>query len=117
MMPRAGSQCESGAEAASRRLAPATHELNPRGSRRLIPSHPDQRPVHPMKVLLFLLGIVSSILIVSQMVMGLLIRNGQAEPWLRTAHFHSGSLMVLVSLAYIALSLSTLASGPKREAR
>jgi hypothetical protein len=68
-----------------------------------------------MKALLILLGSLSAILIVAQMVMGLMIRNGQAEPWLRTAHFHSGSLMVLVSLAYIALSLTTIASGPKRD--
>jgi hypothetical protein len=68
-----------------------------------------------MKALLILLGSLSAILIVSQMVMGLMIRNGQAEPWLRTAHFHSGSLMVLVSLAYIALSLATIASGPRRD--
>ena len=68
-----------------------------------------------MKALLILLGFASALLIVAQMVMGLLIRNGQAEPWLRTAHFHSGSLMVLLSLAYIALSLSTIVSGPKRE--
>jgi hypothetical protein len=68
-----------------------------------------------MKALLILLGSLSAILIVSQMVMGLMIRNGQAEPWLRTAHFHSGSLMVLVSLAYIALSLARIASGPRRD--
>jgi hypothetical protein len=67
-----------------------------------------------MKALLVILGFVSALLIVGQMVMGLMIRNGQAEPWLRTAHFHSGSLMVLVSLAYIALSLSTIASRPSR---
>jgi hypothetical protein len=45
--------------------------------------------------------------------MGLLIRNGQAS--LRTAHFHSGSLMVLVALAYIALSLSAILSRPRAE--
>ncbi len=53
------------------------------------------------------------ILIVLQLVMGLLIRNGQAS--LRTAHFHSGSLMVLVALAYIALSLSAILSRPRPE--
>jgi hypothetical protein len=52
-------------------------------------------------------------LIVLQLVMGLLIRNGQAS--LRTAHFHSGSLMVLVALAYIALSLSAILSRPRPE--
>ena len=61
-----------------------------------------------MRTLLILLGFLSAVLIVAQMVMGLLIRNGQAT--LRTAHFHSGSLMVLVALAYIALSLSAILS-------
>ena len=59
-----------------------------------------------MKVLLIVLGFLSALLIVIQMVMGVLMRNGQANTALRTAHFHSGSLMVLVSLAYIALSLA-----------
>jgi hypothetical protein len=66
-----------------------------------------------MKSLLILLGFLSALLIVAQMVMGLLIRNGQAS--LRTAHFHSGSLMVLVALAYIALSLTTILGNPRRQ--
>jgi hypothetical protein len=67
-----------------------------------------------MKVLLVALGVFSAILIVLQMVMGLLIRNGQAS--LRTAHFHSGTLMVLVALTYIALSLTVVLgkAGPDR---
>jgi hypothetical protein len=63
-----------------------------------------------MKSVLIVLGVLSALLIVAQMVMGLLIRNGQAS--LRTAHFHSGSLMALVALAYIALSLSAIVSRP-----
>jgi hypothetical protein len=66
-----------------------------------------------MKALLLVLGFLSAFLIVLQMVLGLLIRNGQAT--LRTAHFHSGSLMVLVALAYIALSLSAILSRSKAE--
>jgi hypothetical protein len=66
-----------------------------------------------MKSALIILGVLSALLIVSQMVMGLLIRSGQAALALRTAHFHSGSLMVLVSLAYIALSLSAIVSRPQ----
>ncbi len=69
-----------------------------------------------MKMLLILLGVLSAILIVAQMVMGLLIRNGTSEPWLRNAHFHSGSLMVLVALAYIALSLTAILSEPRPRA-
>ncbi len=66
-----------------------------------------------MKALLIVLGLLSALLIVLQLVMGLLIRTGQAS--LRTAHFHSGSLMVLVTLAYIALSLSAVLSRPRGE--
>jgi hypothetical protein len=66
-----------------------------------------------MKALLIALGLLSAVLIVLQLVMGLLIRNGQAS--LRTAHFHSGSLMVLVTLAYIAVSLSAILSRPRPE--
>ena len=66
-----------------------------------------------MKALLIGLGFLSALLVVLQLVMGLLIRQGQAS--LRTAHFHSGSLMVLVTLAYIALSLSALLSRPRPE--
>jgi hypothetical protein len=66
-----------------------------------------------MKALLIVLGLLSALLIVLQLVMGLLIRNGQAS--LRTAHFHSGSLMVLVTLAYIALSLPAILSRPRAE--
>ncbi|QEH37802.1 hypothetical protein OJF2_63930 [Aquisphaera giovannonii] len=66
-----------------------------------------------MRALTVLLGILSSILIVVQLVMGLLIRNGQASVGLRTAHSHSGSLMVLVTLAYIALSMTALLSRPR----
>ena len=66
-----------------------------------------------MKALLLVLGFLSAFLLIVQMVMGLLIRNGNAS--LRTAHFHSGSLMVLVALAYIALSLTAIFSKPRAE--
>jgi hypothetical protein len=64
-----------------------------------------------MKSLLVALGLLSALLTVAQLVMGLLIRNGQAE--LRTAHFHSGSLMVVVALLYIGLSLAAILSTPR----
>jgi hypothetical protein len=72
----------------------------------------DGRLASTMKPLLILLGFLSALLILAQLVMGLLIRNGQAAPALRTTHFHSGTLMVIVSLAYIGLSLSALISKP-----
>jgi hypothetical protein len=66
-----------------------------------------------MKSVLIVLGVLSALLIVAQMVMGLLIRRGEAWLWLRPTHFHSGSLMVVVALAYIALSLSAIVSRPE----
>jgi hypothetical protein len=63
-----------------------------------------------MKVLLLVLGFLSAFLLVVQAVMGILIRTGEASVGLRTAHFHSGTLMVLIALAYIALSLTVIFS-------
>jgi hypothetical protein len=64
-----------------------------------------------MKPFLLILGFLAAVLIVSQLVMGLLILQGQAT--MRTAHQHSGYLTVAVSLVYIAWSLTTIASTPK----
>jgi len=68
-----------------------------------------------MKALLIILGFLSAILIISQLVMGLLILQGQAS--MRTAHQHSGYLTVAVSLLYIGWSLATIASAFKRGSR
>jgi hypothetical protein len=65
-----------------------------------------------MKPLLMILGILSALLIVAQLVMGQLILSGQAE-WIKR-HQHSGYLTVVVALAYIVLSLPKIASLPKR---
>ncbi|WP_165227982.1 hypothetical protein [Aquisphaera insulae] len=66
-----------------------------------------------MRAATILLGVLSAILVVAQLVMGMLIRTGEASVGLRTAHFHSGTLMVLVTLAYIALSLTSLLTRPR----
>ena len=66
-----------------------------------------------MRVFLLILGTLSALLIVSQLVMGQLILSGQAE-WVKR-HQHSGYLTVVVALIYIVLSLGVIASGPKRE--
>jgi hypothetical protein len=66
-----------------------------------------------MTVFLLILGILSAVLIVSQLVMGQLILGGQAE-WIKR-HQHSGYLTVVVSLVYIGFSLATIASRPRRE--
>jgi hypothetical protein len=63
-----------------------------------------------MKPILIGVGLLAAVLIVSQLVMGLLILQGQAT--MRTAHQHSGYLTVVVSLIYIGWSLSAIASGP-----
>jgi hypothetical protein len=65
-----------------------------------------------MKPFLLILGFLAAVLIVSQLVMGLLILQGQAS--MRTAHQHSGYLTVVVTLVYIGWSLATIMSTPKR---
>jgi hypothetical protein len=67
-----------------------------------------------MKPFLMIMGFLAAILIVSQLVMGLLILQGQAS--MRTAHQHSGYLTVVVNLIYIGWSLAVIASSPKRDA-
>jgi hypothetical protein len=67
-----------------------------------------------MKPLLMILGFLAAVLIIVQLVMGLLILQGQAT-W-RTAHQHTGYLTVVVTLLYIAWSLATIASTPRRRA-
>ena len=66
-----------------------------------------------MKAILMILGLLASVLILSQLVMGQMILSGQAK--MIKAHQHSGYLTVVVTLAYIALSLAAIASMPKRE--
>jgi hypothetical protein len=60
------------------------------------------------------LGLLAALLIVAQLVMGLLILQGQAT--LQKAHQHSGFLTVAVSLAYIAWSLAIIIQ-PRKSAR
>jgi uncharacterized membrane protein YphA (DoxX/SURF4 family) len=67
-----------------------------------------------MKPFLMIVGLLAAILIVSQLLMGLLILQGQAS--MRTAHQHSGYLTVAVTLIYIFWSLAVIASGAKRAA-
>ena len=66
-----------------------------------------------MKPFLMIFGIISALLIISQLVMGQLILSGQAE-WIKR-HQHSGYLTVVVALIYIVFSLIAIASMPKRE--
>ena len=65
----------------------------------------------PLLTLAFL-GALAAIFVVAQLVMGQLIYSGNNE--LRSAHRHTGYMAVLVSLAYIALSLGWIASAPTR---
>lgn len=67
-----------------------------------------------MKPFLMIVGLLAAILIVSQLVMGLLILQGQAS--MRTAHQHSGYLTVAVTLTYIFWSLAVIASTAKHAA-
>lgn len=67
-----------------------------------------------MKPFLIITGILSACLIVLQVVLGLWIRGGQRD--LATSHFHTGTLMAVISLVYIAVSLGVILSKPRRQA-
>ncbi len=64
------------------------------------------------KIILFLLGGLSALLIVAQLVLGQLILSGRAD--LIKAHQHSGYLAVTVALVYIVVSLAMVAMQPGR---
>jgi hypothetical protein len=64
-----------------------------------------------MKPLLILLGFLSALLVISQLVMGLLIVRGNIS--LKVAHQHSGYLTVAVTLTYVLLSLLFIARTPR----
>ena len=66
-----------------------------------------------MRILLLCLGFFSAILIVGQLVMGLLILNGNAA--MVTGHKHSGYATVAVSLVYIILSMLAIAANEKTD--
>ena len=65
-----------------------------------------------MKPLLIVLGVISIVGILGQLVMGQLILSGQP---LQKAHQHSGYLTVVIAVIYIALSLATIMSSPKKQ--
>ncbi len=65
-----------------------------------------------MKPLLLITGVLAAILLVSQLVMGLLILQGQAK--MRVAHQHSGYLTFAVAMIYIGWSMTVIASSRRR---
>ncbi len=70
-----------------------------------------------LKPILLILGLLASVLIITQLVMGLLIVRGGGSfeiTKLIKAHQHSGYLTVTVVLIYIVTSLSAIASTPAR---
>jgi hypothetical protein len=67
-----------------------------------------------MKPVLLFLGFFSAVLVIFQLVMGLLILQGQVA--MRTAHKHSGYMTVAITLIYIGWSLAVIASTPRRGA-
>lgn len=67
-----------------------------------------------MKPFLILLGFLSAVLIIGQLVLGLLVANGHDQRIVK-AHQHFGYATVTVSLVYIVLSLLAIASPPKRD--
>ena len=70
-----------------------------------------------LKVVSLLLGALASILLVTQLVMGLLIvRGGGGWPIekLIKAHQHSGYLTVSVALVYVGVSLAAIVATPRK---
>ena len=71
-----------------------------------------------LKLTLILLGSVASLLLVSQLIMGLLIVRGGGSldlARLIKSHQHTGYATVGLSLIYVATSLATIASIPSRK--
>ncbi|MBX6313916.1 MAG: hypothetical protein IRY99_13515 [Isosphaeraceae bacterium] len=64
------------------------------------------------KAILMILGLISALFILAQLVLGQLILGGNAK--LVKYHQHTGYTAVLVSLVYIVLSLLAIASIPTR---
>jgi hypothetical protein len=68
-----------------------------------------------LKALLIVLGVLSAVLVVAQLVMGqMILRSGHNPQW-TTPHRHSGYLTVVVTLVYIVSSLIAIAALPRRE--
>ena len=65
------------------------------------------------KALLIILGLLTVVFILMQLTMGLLILNGRP---LQKAHQHSGYVTVVLTLAYVALSLRVLLGIRARDA-
>jgi hypothetical protein len=68
-----------------------------------------------MKGLLIVLGLLTAVFILAQIVMGQLILGGRAD--LIKAHQHSGYTAVVLALAYVAFSMRVLLSIPTREGK
>lgn len=66
-----------------------------------------------LRVAVVILGALAALLILSQLVMGLMLANGQASTALLASHKHTGYLAVVVVLSYIGLSLAVILSAPK----
>ena len=64
-----------------------------------------------MKPFLIILGFLSALLIIAQLVMGLLIVNGADDKMIKM-HQHSGYMTVGAALIYIFLSLLKIISTP-----
>jgi tetrahydromethanopterin S-methyltransferase subunit D len=69
-----------------------------------------------MKATLLILGFLSAALILAQLVMGQLIVGSHDPGWIKR-HQHTGYLTVVISLAYIALSLISIASTPRGQTK
>jgi len=67
-----------------------------------------------MKTLLLILGLLATVFIVAQLVMGQLILRGAT---LQKMHQHSGYTTVALVLVYVVASMSVIAKLPTREGK
>src|SRR5262249_28895188 len=88
---------------------------SPMLERTAVPQHKSGRP-HPMnraqKLALIILGVLSALLVLSQLILGQLVLGGRAD--LIKSHQHTGYLTVCVGLVYILFSLISIARLPTR---
>jgi hypothetical protein len=66
----------------------------------------------PMRIALLILGVLTAILILCQLVMGQLIAGGSVN--LIKSHQHTGYLTVVVTIVYVGLSLAYVLSSSSR---
>lgn len=68
-----------------------------------------------LKQIILILGGLTALLVLSQLVMGILIANGSDTGKLRKAHQHSGYLTATIAFLYVGFSMSAIASAKTQD--